>query len=78
MLRKALESREDVSISTDSLIELAECVLKNNIIKHNLSFFKHLRVKAIKTKMDPPYVITVMWVLEKRILQDCSFKPIVS
>ena len=38
-LRKSLESREDKTISTDSLMDLAECVLKNNIFKHYLSFF---------------------------------------
>ena len=37
-LRKSLESREDKTISTDSLMDLAECVLKNNIFEHNLFF----------------------------------------
>ena len=31
-LRKSLESREDKTISTDSLMDLADCVLKNNNI----------------------------------------------
>ena len=37
--RKSLESREDKTLSTDSLMDLAECVLRNNIFEHNLSFF---------------------------------------
>ena len=37
-MQKALDAREDKTISTDSLIELAECVLKNNIFEHNTSF----------------------------------------
>ena len=37
-LRKSLESREDKAISTDSLVDLAEFVLKNNIFEHNLPF----------------------------------------
>ena len=75
-LRKSLESREDQRISTDSLMDLAECVLKNNIFEHKLSFFKQIRGTAIGTKMAPPYVIIFMGNLEERILQDCSFKPL--
>ena len=41
-LRKSLESREDKTISTDSLMDLAEWVLKNNIFEHNLSFLSNL------------------------------------
>ena len=37
-MRKALDEREDKTASTYSLIELAECVLKNNIFEHNTSF----------------------------------------
>ena len=53
-LRKSLESREDKTITTDSLMDLAECVLKNNIFEYNLSFFKQLRGTAIRTKMALP------------------------
>ena len=68
-LRKSLESKEDKEISTDSLMDLAECVLKNNIFELNLSFFKQLRGTAIEIKMAPPYAIIFMGDLEKRILQ---------
>ena len=76
-LRKLLESREDKTISRDSLIDLAECVLKNHIFEHNLSFFKELRETAIGTKMAPPYGIIFTGDLEERILQNFSFKPLV-
>ena len=76
-LRKSLESREDNTVSTDSLMDLAECVLKNNIFEHNLPFFKLLRGTAIGTKMTPHYAIIFMGDLQERILQDCSFKPLV-
>ena len=76
-LRKSLESREDKTISTDSLMDLADCVLKNNNFEHNLSFFKQPRGTAIGTKMAPPYAIIFMGDLEERILQNCSFKPLV-
>ena len=58
-------------------MDLAECVLENNVFEYNLSFFKRLRGTAIRTKMAPPYAIIFMGDLEERILQGCSFKPIV-
>ena len=76
-LRKSLESREDKTISTESLMDLAECVLKNNIFEHNVSFFKQLRGTSVGTKMAPPYAISFIGDLDERILQDCSFKPLV-
>ena len=39
-IKAALEKREDKSISTDSLMDLAECVLKNNILEHYSRYFK--------------------------------------
>ena len=41
-MRKSLDLQKDNRISTESLIELAECVLNNNIFEHNLSFYKQL------------------------------------
>ena len=76
-LRKSLESREDKTIFTDSLMDLAECVLKRNIFERNLPFFKQLRETAIGTKMAPPYAIIFMGDLEERITQNCSFKLLV-
>ena len=68
VLRKSLESREDKTISTDSLMDLADCVLKNNIFEHNLSFFKQLRRTAIGTKWAPPYTMVAWERKIKRIL----------
>ena len=59
-MRKALDAREDKTVSTDSLIELAECVLKNNIFEHNTFFYKQLKGTAIGTKMAQPYAIIFM------------------
>ena len=67
-LRKSLESSEDKTISTDSLMDLAECVLKNNIFEHNLSFFKQLRRTAIGTKLAPPCAMVAWERKIKRIL----------
>ena len=38
-MRKALDRREEKTPSTESLVELAECVLKNNVFEHNSRFF---------------------------------------
>ena len=60
-IRKALDSRDDKTISTDFLIESAECVLKNNIFEHDKSVFKQLRGTAIITKM----ALSYLWTLKK-------------
>ena len=65
-MRKALDLRKDKRISTESLIELAECALKNNIFEHNLSFYNQLRGTAIGRKMVPPYAIIFLGDLEER------------
>ena len=76
-IRKALDTRKGETISTDSLIELVECVLKNNIFEHNKSVFKHFRGTAIGTKMTPPYAIIFMDSLEEDILNNRLLKPLV-
>ena len=76
VMRKALDEREDKTVSTNSLIELAKCVLKNNIFEHNTSFYKQLRGTTIGTKMAPPYAIIFMGDLEEKILKDCHKKPL--
>ena len=69
-IRKALDTRKDKTISTDSLIELAECVLKNNIFEHDKSVFKQLRGTAIGTKISPLYAIIFVDSLEEDILSN--------
>ena len=76
-IRKALDIRKDNTILTHSLIELAECFLKNNIFEHDKSVFKQLRGTAIRTKMTPPYAIIFMDSLEEDILTNSLLKPLV-
>ena len=76
-ITKALDTRKDKTISTDSLIELAECVLKNNIFEHNKSVFKQLKGTATGTKMAPPYAIIFMDFLEEDMLSNSLLKPLV-
>ena len=51
VIRKALDKREDKVITTDSLMELAECVLKNNIFENNTCVYKQKQGTALGTKM---------------------------
>ena len=76
-IRKALDTRKDKTVSTDSLIKLAECVLKNDIFEHDKSVFKQLRGTAIGTKMGPPYAIIFMDSLEEDMLGNTILKPVV-
>ena len=69
---KALDLQKDKRILTESLIELAECVLKNNIFEHNLSFYRQLRRTAIGTKMVPPYAIIFLGDPEEIFFSDCD------
>ena len=48
-IRKVLDKQEDQTISTGSLIILAECVLKNNVLEENMRYFKQLNGTAIGT-----------------------------
>ena len=74
---KAQDLRKDERILTESLIELAKCVLKNNIFEHNLSFYKQLRGTAIGTKMAPPYAIIFLGDLQERFFSDCDISSLV-
>ena len=76
-IRKALDKREDQTISTDSLILLAECVLKNNVFEHNMRYFKQLNGTAIGTKFAPPCTILFMGYFEDKILNSLVEKPLV-
>ena len=76
-MRKALDLQKENRISTKSLIELAECVLKNNIFEHSLSFYKQLLGTAICTKMAPPYAIIFLGDLAERFFSDCDISSLV-
>ena len=74
---KALDKREDQTISMDSLILLAECVLKNNVFEHNMRYFKQLNGTAIGTKFALPYAILFMGYFEDNILNSLVENPLV-
>ena len=74
-LRKRLDNRMEKYISSDTLCDLAEVVLKNNIFKFGKKTLKQKRGTAIGTKFAPPYSILFMAELEEEILQKAEFKP---
>ena len=74
-LRVALEGREDKTISTESLLELAKCVLENNVFEHDGKVFRQKQGTAIGTKMAPNYAIIFMADLEEKILNSAPLKP---
>ena len=68
-LYKFLETRENKQISSDTLAELAEIVLKNNIFEFDEKTFKQKRGTAIGTQFAPPYAILYMADLEEKLLE---------
>ena len=76
-IRKALDKREGQTISTNSLILLGECVLKNNVFEHNMRYFKQLHGTAVGTKFASRYAILFMGYLDDKMLNFLVEKPLV-
>ena len=74
-LKQALNNRENQNISTESLLELAKCVLENNIFEHNENFYRQKQGTAMGTKMAPSYAILAMSKFEEMFLESCQQKP---
>ena len=74
-LKGVLEHREDKTISTDTLLELAHVVLKNNFFEFNGDFYQQLRGTAIGTKCAPSYAILFLAALEEKLLAEAQNKP---
>ena len=73
-LKGVLEHREDKTISTDTLLELAHVVLKNNFFEFNGDFYQQLRGTAIGTKCTPSYAILFLAALEGKLLAEVQNK----
>ena len=65
-IRKHLDNRENKEVTTETLVELADIVLKNNYFQFLDKTCKQKRGTAIGTKFAPPYSILFMADLEKR------------
>ena len=56
-LRKHLDNRQNKEVTTDTLVELADIVLKNNYFQFLDKTFKQKQGTAIGTKFAPPYYL---------------------
>ena len=75
--RKFLETRDNKQISSDTLTELTEVGLKNNIFEFDEKTFKQKRGPKIGTKFAPPYAILFMTDFEKKMLESFEKKPMI-
>ena len=55
------------------LVELAEVVVKNNVLTFGKKTLKQLRETAIRTKFAPPY--SILFMAELEILREVELKP---
>ena len=76
-LRRVFELRDNKQISSDTLVERPEIVLKNNIFQFDEKTFKQVCGTAIGTKFARPYTIFFMADLEEKILHASEKKPMI-
>ena len=74
-LRKRLDLRQEKDVTTSTLVELAEVVLKNNIFTFKEKALKQKRGTGIGTQFAPPYSVLFMAELEEEILSEIELKP---
>ena len=74
-LRKLLDLRQEKEVTTSTLVERPEVVLKNNIFTFMEKTLKQKRGTAIGTKIAPPYSTLFMAELEEEILSEIELKP---
>ena len=74
-LQKILELKRDKKVSTSTLVELAEVVLKNNVFAFGKKILKQLRGTAIGNKFAPPYSVVFIAELEEEVLREAELKP---
>ena len=67
--------RSNKNVSSDTLIELVELVLRSNYFEFNERYLKQIRGTAIGTKFAPPYAIIYMAALEEDFLETQKIKP---
>ena len=73
-LRKQLNLRQEKGVTTLTLVEIAEVVLKNSIFTFKEKTLKQKWGTAIGTKFAPPYSILFMAELEEEILSEIELK----
>ena len=74
-LRKRLDLRQKKDVTTSTLVELGEVVLKNNTFTYKEKTLKQKPGTGIGTKFAPSYSILFMAELEKEILSEIEPRP---
>ena len=74
-LRKALDKRDNKTVTTESLMDLADLALKNNYFEHNSKVYKQEQGTAIGAKFAPPYAIVYMGDFEEKAIDGFPLKP---
>ena len=74
-IKEALDAREDKTVSTETIMELAELVLQNNFFTHNNNVYKQKHGTAIGTKFAPPYAVLSLGKFESEALDGYPLKP---
>ena len=74
-IKNDLDSRTDKTVSTSSLLELADLALKNNYFEHNSKIYKQEQGTAIGTKFAPSYAVLYMSEFEEKGISTFHFKP---
>ena len=75
VLKKVLGERDNINVSSETLLDLASLVLKNSYFEFDNEYYLQKQGTAIGTKMAPSYAILFMDSLETRFLESCDKKP---
>ena len=74
-IRKALDTRQNPSISTKPLVSLGKLVLDSNVFEFNGKVYKQKLGTTISTKFAPAYANLFMSSSEEDMLNSCEVKP---
>ena len=75
-MKKYLNLREDQSVSTNSLCDLARIILTENYFELGKDMYHQKLGTAIDTKFAPPYANLFMAGLENKIISDTNVQPL--
>ena len=75
-VRRALETRETKIPSTSNLIDCLKICLEENHFEFNGEFFTQIHGTSIGPKMAPGYACLGMGLVEERLWETCTLKPI--
>ena len=75
--RKALESRTNTRLKTESICDLIRMILTMNNFEFENDYYLQLHGTAMGTKMAPAYANLFMGDLEKKLLAQSPLKPLV-